>query len=229
MTDLFDAQLKENNPAWPLAERLRPRTLDQVVGQEHLVGEGKLLRKALEKDCLVSILFWGPPGSGKTTLARIIAQHTSSIFKTMSAVDSGIKDIKETVRHARDALRYHGKRTILFVDEIHRFNKAQQDAFLPHVEDGSIILIGATTENPSFELNAALLSRLKVLLVKPLESAHMDIIIQRVLDYYQAQDKCLVLDPDARKFLCTRTNGDARCCLNTMEAAISVLMAGDKS
>ena len=145
----------------PLASRLRPHNLDEFVGQEHLVGEGKVLRKLIESDSISSMIFWGPPGVGKTTLARIIASSTRANFIDFSAVTSGIKEIKQVMQKAEDGRRF-GEKTILFVDEIHRFNKAQQDAFLPYVEKGSIILIGATTENPSFEVNNALLSRCKV-------------------------------------------------------------------
>lgn len=152
----------------PLASRMRPASLSEYVGQKHLVGEGKVLWKLIEKDQITSMIFWGPPGVGKTTLARIIAHHTKSRFIDFSAVTSGIREIRQVMKEAQDSMVY-GQRTILFVDEIHRFNKAQQDAFLPYVEKGSIILIGATTENPSFEINSALLSRCKVFVLKALE------------------------------------------------------------
>ena len=151
----------EDNSAQPLAARLRPRDLDEFVGQTHLLGEGKVLRRLIEGDKVSSMIFWGPPGVGKTTLARIIAHRTKAAFIDFSAVTSGIKEIKQVMEQAEKSRRF-GEKTILFVDEIHRFNKAQQDAFLPYVEKGSIILIGATTENPSFEVNGALLSRCKV-------------------------------------------------------------------
>ena len=153
----------------PLASRLRPSTLDEFVGQEHLVGKGKILRQLIERDQISSMIFWGPPGVGKTTLASIIAGRTKAEFVNFSAVTSGIKEIKEVMNTA-ETMRQMGRRTVLFVDEIHRFNKAQQDAFLPFVEKGSIILIGATTENPSFEINSALLSRCKVFVLKALET-----------------------------------------------------------
>ena len=161
---LFDKVKTGNNKnisGAPLADRMRPKTLDEFVGQKHLVGKGKILRELIENDKLHSIIFWGPPGSGKTTLAKIIALKTKSRFISFSAVTSGIKQIKEIMKVAGYTLKEHGIRTILFIDEIHRFNKAQQDAFLPFVEKGTVILIGATTENPSFEVNSALLSRTK--------------------------------------------------------------------
>ena len=156
----------------PLADRLRPQTLEAYIGQKHLLGEGKILRQMLERDMIASMIFWGPPGVGKTTLARIIAGRTKSRFINFSAVTSGIKEIKEIMKQA-DENRAYGIRTLVFVDEIHRFNKAQQDAFLPYVEKGSIILIGATTENPSFEVNAALLSRCKVFVLHALSTAEL--------------------------------------------------------
>ncbi|MFH1760265.1 MAG: replication-associated recombination protein A [bacterium] len=223
MRDIFEAQLEENNTALPLAERIRPATLEDVVGQEHLLGQGKLLREAIEDDRHMSLLFWGPPGSGKTTLARIIAKKTKSEYQTMSAVNSGVKDINEVVKKAKETLSLYRRRTILFVDEIHRFNKSQQDAFLPHVEDGSIILIGATTENPSFELNSALLSRLKVLVLNPLKTGDINVIINRVLDYYKNRGLIIIVGDKARVFLCSQANGDARSCINTLEAALSLL------
>ena len=160
--------LFDDNKNQPLASRLRPRNLDEFVGQRHLIGEGKVLRKLIENDNISSIIFWGNPGIGKTTLARIIANKTNSEFIDFSAVTSGIKEIKAVMTQAENNRKF-GQKTIVFVDEIHRFNKAQQDAFLPFVEKGSIILIGATTENPSFEINSALLSRCKVFVFKPLE------------------------------------------------------------
>ena len=167
--ELFDQVEQEMaKAARPLAERMRPQTLEAFVGQTHLLGKDSLLRQAIKEDQLFSVIFWGPPGSGKTTLARIMAQETKSNFEAFSAVLSGVKEIRQVIDSATIARRHHQKRTVLFVDEIHRFNKAQQDTFLPYVEKGSIILIGATTENPSFELNSSLLSRVKVYMLNPL-------------------------------------------------------------
>ena len=164
----------------PLAARLRPQTLDEFVGQTHLLGQGKVLRRLIENDRISSMIFWGPPGVGKTTLARIIANQTKASFIDFSAVTSGIKEIRQVMQQAEDNRRF-GERTIVFVDEIHRFNKAQQDAFLPFVEKGSIILIGATTENPSFEVNSALLSRCKVFVLQALTTGDLTVLLSRAL------------------------------------------------
>src|SRR6266850_4160384 len=168
---LIDPRRLEPSPDAPLADRMRPRTLEEFEGQEAIVGPGKILRGAIENDELRSLILWGPPGSGKTTLAWVIARRTQALFVPFSAVLSGIKEIKEVMAGAEAEKRSSGRRTILFVDEIHRFNRAQQDAFLPYVERGDIVLIGATTENPSFEVNSALLSRSKVYVLKPLDEA----------------------------------------------------------
>ena len=165
--DLFSSATPGKTPA-PLAERLRPQRIDEMVGQQHLLGEEGILRRLIEQDQLTSAIFWGPPGTGKTTLARVIAQTTRSYFVAFSAVLQGVKDIREVVAKAQQDRNYYGRRTLLFIDEIHRFNKAQQDALLPWVENGDITLIGATTENPSFEVNSALLSRSKVFVLEPL-------------------------------------------------------------
>src|SRR5438876_7144916 len=173
-------RLEDAAPA-PLAERMRPRTFDEFVGQEDLLAPGKPLREAIERDLLQSIILWGPPGTGKTTLARIIADTTKARFVSFSAVLAGIKEIREVMTEAERIRRSTGRRTIVFIDEIHRFNKAQQDAFLPRVETGDIVLIGATTENPSFEVNAALLSRSKVFVLRGLTTAEIETVIARAL------------------------------------------------
>jgi putative ATPase len=210
----------------PLAERMRPRTLDEFIGQEHILAEGKLLRRLIAEDKLTSLIFWGPPGTGKTTLARIIAQQTKSHFVPFSAVTSGIKEIKQVMADAA-ALRTKGqRRTILFVDEIHRFNRAQQDAFLPYVENGTITLIGATTENPSFEINSALLSRMRVFVLNPLTPEQVAEILQRALrdeerGLGQHQSQISNLKFEILQWLAEQTGGDARNALNTLELAVT--------
>jgi putative ATPase len=203
----------------PLAERMRPETLDDVVGQEHILAAGMPLRETIERDLLQSIILWGPPGTGKTTLARIIARMTSAHFVQFSAVLSGVKDIREVMTAAERQRRATGRRTILFVDEIHRFNKAQQDAFLPRVEAGDIVLIGATTENPSFEINAALLSRSKVFVLQPLTAGHVETIIRRTLaDRDRGLGSSDVIVSDAAiAAIAQFANGDARAALNLLE------------
>lgn len=212
--------LFEDNENQPLASRLRPRDLDEFVGQKHLIGEGKILRKLIENDNISSIIFWGNPGIGKTTLAQIIANKTNSEFIEFSAVTSGIKEIKTVMSQAENN-RKLGQRTIVFVDEIHRFNKAQQDAFLPFVEKGSIILIGATTENPSFEINSALLSRCKVFVFKPLETEDLVTLLKRALTDKRGfgNDK-INIDDDFLKIIAEFANGDARTALSTLEMVI---------
>jgi len=209
----------------PLAERMRPQTLAEYVGQEHLLGEGRLLRKMIESDQLSSLIFWGPPGSGKTTLARVIANATKSHFIFFSAILSGIKEIREIVKEAQETQRYKGQRTILFVDEIHRFNKSQQDAFLPHVEKGIFTIIGATTENPSFEVIAPLLSRCKVLLLKSLENEYVDRILTAALaDEERGIGKeHLTITADALAAISAYCGGDARIALNTLETTARLL------
>src|SRR5215213_3712767 len=180
--DLFEANRRQQMASKaPLATRMRPRTLDQLVGQGHLIGEGTLLRRAIEQDRLSSLILWGPPGSGKTTLARIIATTTKAHFVSLSAVTSGVADLRAAIKEAADRLGMHGQRTVLFIDEIHRFNKSQQDAILPHVEDGTVVLIGATTENPSFEVNSALLSRARVFVLRALNDDALRRLLTRAL------------------------------------------------
>lgn len=213
---LFD----NNRVTTPLASRLRPDSLDEFVGQEHLVGQGKILRQLIERDQISSMIFWGPPGVGKTTLASIIAGKTKSEFINFSAVTSGIKEIKEVMNRAEQSRRV-GMRTVLFVDEIHRFNKAQQDAFLPYVERGSIILIGATTENPSFEINAALLSRCRVFVLKALEEKDLIKLLRHALESpagFGGQN--VKITDNAVRAVAAFASGDARTALNTLEMAV---------
>lgn len=215
--NLFD----DHTVSAPLASRLRPQTLDDFVGQQHLLGPGRLLRQMIERDDITSMIFWGPPGVGKTTLARIIANHTKAEFIDFSAVTSGIKEIKEVMAKAQ-ASRAMGVRTVLFVDEIHRFNKAQQDAFLPYVEKGSIILIGATTENPSFEINSALLSRCRVFVLHQLSEDEMTELLVRALHHPDGYgDQNVQISNDQLHVIARFANGDARTALNTLEMAVT--------
>jgi putative ATPase len=220
--DLFESQRQRVlSSKAPLAARMRPRTLDELVGQDHAVGPGTLLRKAIEADRLSSIVLWGPPGTGKTTFARIIAQTTNASFVSVSAVSSGVAELRSAVQEARDRLGMHGQRTVLFIDEIHRFNKAQQDAILPYVEDGTVVLIGATTENPSFEVNAPLLSRSRVVMFRPLGNDDIAVLIQRALRDTERGlgSEGLTIAENALEFLVDMANGDARFALNTLELA----------
>lgn len=206
--------------AQPLAARMRPRSLDEVVGQQHLIGPGKPLRDSIEKGAISSMVFWGPPGSGKTTIGRLIARYTEREFVPFSAVTEGVPRIREIIAAAEERLEL-GRQTILFVDEIHRFNKAQQDAFLPHVESGTIVLIGATTENPSFEMNSALLSRMRVFVLQPISADDLRTLVERALtdaDHGLGAEN-LELDDDATELIITEADGDARRALSVLEAA----------
>jgi len=229
--DLFEAnrqnQLKREGP---LAVRMRPRILDEFVGQEEIVGRGKLLRRAIEADQLSSVIFYGPPGTGKTTLAKVIANTTRAFFEQLNAVTSGVADIKEVVKRARDRLGMNNQRTILFIDEIHRFNKSQQDALLPFVEDGTVILIGATTENPYFEVNAPLLSRSRVFGFKPLREEDIGKLLKTTLaDNERGLGRFEVdLKEDALRHIVDIANGDARSALNALELAVLTTPPGEK-
>jgi putative ATPase len=222
--DLFDFSRQEQlKQRAPLAARMRSRTLDEFVGQEDIVGPGKLLRRAIETDKLFSsIILWGPPGTGKTTLAMVIANHTQSHFATISAVMAGVADIRALVKEAQDRLGMFGQRTIVLVDEIHRWNKVQQDALLPHVEDGTIILIGATTENPYFEVNAPLVSRSRIFQLQPLSEDELRIIVERALADEERGygDRPVRLDEDALAHIVHIAGGDARNALNALELAV---------
>ncbi len=212
--------LFENISNQPLASRLRPKDLDEFAGQKHLLGEGKILRRLIESDNITSLIFWGPPGVGKTTLARIIANKTHCSFIDFSAVTSGIKEIRTVMQQAEEN-RCLGSKTIVFVDEIHRFNKAQQDAFLPFVEKGSIILIGATTENPSFEVNSALLSRSKVFVLQPLKTDELIMLLKRALkDERGFGNQKITISDEMIKMIAEFANGDARYALSTLEMVI---------
>lgn len=212
--------LFENENNQPLASRLRPRNLEEFVGQQHLIGEGKILRRLIEEDKITSLIFWGPPGVGKTTLASIIAHKTNSAFINFSAVTSGIKEIKTVMAQAEQS-RKMGEKTIVFVDEIHRFNKAQQDAFLPFVEKGSIILIGATTENPSFEVNGALLSRCKVFVLQGLKTEDLVVLLKRAItDKRGFGEQKINISDEMLEVIAKFANGDARNALSTLEMVV---------
>ena len=228
--DLFDYMRNNTlDTESPLASRLRPTTLDEVVGQKHIVGKDKLLYRAIQADQLGSIIFYGPPGTGKTTLAKVIANTTKANFRQINATVAGKKDMEEVVKEAKDALGMYGKKTILFVDEIHRFNKSQQDYLLPFVEDGTLILIGATTENPYFEVNGALISRSRIFELKALEKDDIKELLHRAvydrekgMGSYNAE-----IEDDALEFLADVSNGDARAALNAIELGILTTERGE--
>ncbi len=234
MTDLFDHAMSERlEQESPLAARMRPQTLEEFVGQEHILGPGKLLRRAIESDRLFSsIILFGPPGTGKTTLAQLVAHQTQSHFVTISAVLAGVADLRRIIEDAREKRRLHGQKTILFIDEVHRWNKAQQDALLPHVETGMITLIGATTENPYFDVIKALVSRSRVFQLYPLAEDHIRVILERtILDRSRGYGKrSIKIDADALQHLVEVAGGDARNALNALELAVeSTVPAADGS
>lgn len=220
--DLFEynLQLQKENSS-PLANRLRPKSLDKYFGQSHVVGEGKLLNRLIKADKIPSMIFYGPPGTGKTTLAEIISNQTNSLFERLSAISSGVKDIREVISTAKNNLSMYNKKTVLFIDEIHRFNKSQQDALLGYVEDGTITLIGATTENPFFEVNKALLSRCQIIELKPLNDTDIRNIIENALtEDKNLREMNIQFDEKAIDVLVNSANGDARSALNALEIAV---------
>jgi putative ATPase len=228
---LFDKDFPPPDPSTradaPLAERLRPKTLDEVVGLEELLAPKRFLRNAIESDRIPSMVFWGPPGSGKTTLARIIAKTTRARFVPFSATNSSIKDIKALMEETRRMRQARGAKTIVFIDEIHRFNKAQQDAFLPYVESGDIILIGATTENPSFEVNSALLSRTKVVVIPALERDQVIAILHRAVSDPAVQSFGIEMTPEALDFIAATSAGDARQALNSLQLVVETATSSE--
>jgi putative ATPase len=229
-SDLFDASARDfRSSRAPLADRMRPRTLDEYIGQDHILGPGRLLRRSIEADRVTSVIFYGPPGTGKTTLARIIANTTRSYFRTLNAVLAGVKDIREAIADAEIRLKHHQQRTILFIDEVHRFNKAQQDALLPHVENGTVTFIGATTENPYFEVIKALVSRSRIFELQSLTEDDLRRVARFAIDNkergYGRRD--IAIDDDALEHLVSTANGDARSLLNALELAVETTPEGE--
>ena len=229
--DLFDHNIQDQiKKEAPLAARMRPRTLEEFVGQEHIIGTGKVLRRAIESGQLPSIILWGPPGSGKTTLSNIIANSTHSHFSPVSAVSAGVADLRKIIEEAKERRKLYQQKTILFIDEIHRFNKGQQDAILPFVEDGTVTLIGATTENPSFEVNTPLLSRSRVFVLNPLTDNEIRLIVERALKDKERGlgEMKIILSEEALKHLCIMAGSDARTALNALEMAALVTPPDNK-
>ncbi len=220
--DLFDHAERQDVTRRPLADAVRPRSLSDYFGQHHVVGDASFLRRAIENDRLGSMILWGPPGSGKTTLAQVIAQATERWFEPFSAVLGGVKEIRAIVQAARDRRRLHRQQTMLFIDEIHRFNKAQQDALLPHIEDGTVTLVGATTENPSFEVNSAILSRCRVVVLKPLEAKDLIALLKRAFEHPVRQQRWpdAQLDLSGLETIAEGSDGDARRALNLLETVL---------
>lgn len=219
----LDLAFAEDDSFKPLAAKLRPKSLADYEGQEHILAKGMPLPLAIEQGKVHSLIFWGPPGTGKTTIAEIIANHANADIERVSAVTSGIKDIRQAIENAKDRAIHQQRRTVLFVDEVHRFNKSQQDAFLPHIEDGTIIFIGATTENPAFELNQAILSRARVYTLKKLSPENLNNVLQRAINYQQKNTQLeIIIDDETQKQLIALANGDARRLLNLLENCLAI-------